>query len=268
MKRLSVFLSVICISLALIAARPIPSKSNAEFWAMRAEGQKVNIVACRVAGKGVLEAEKCQELIKPGTIVRVSKPDFTWQQFEISGLSHISDETPDQGTMYFNGEYKGEAQPAGSIRIMGASNDTYRDIACDWLHIKGFAASDLKIQRLIRTDLQGDGTDEVLINFENSEWNFFPPMGSEVYSVVLLRYIRGGEVVQEAVAHDMRQKLAEDPFQNLIVRYEMRNLADVDGDGVLDLLMQSSYYEGHSFYFLPVLGPNKGKALGGWFEGV
>jgi hypothetical protein len=93
-------------------------------------------------------------------------------------------------------------------------------------------------------DLDGDGEDEVLINATN----YFTEDGDVPldtaapgsYSVVLLRRVVAGKVQTELVAGDLYVKDESSP-SNL---FEIPGVFDLNGDGKLEVIVHSHYYEG------------------------
>jgi hypothetical protein len=92
-------------------------------------------------------------------------------------------------------------------------------------------------------DLDGNGTQEVIIEASNRDnLNNHGMHGSLQgdYSLVLLRYESKGKVVEYPLAFD-HPKTEEMNYENKLV-----SIADFDGDGTMEAVVTSNYYEGQS----------------------
>jgi hypothetical protein len=113
-----------------------------------------------------------------------------------------------------------------------------------FLESRGLRNPAVKIEQILRIDLDGDGEEEVLI----SATNYFSKDGSVPnassagsYSCVIERRVVKGEV---------RTRLIEGEFYpkaktfNAPSRYQVAAVLDVDGDGAMEVIVASNYYEG------------------------
>lgn len=100
----------------------------------------------------------------------------------------------------------------------------------------------INITQLIKVDFEGDGVDEVIIAAKNIS----PLTGylkNNDYSILLVRKLINNKVETFFIAKDII--VTDKPFEFLTpTTYEPKFLIDADGDGALELLMKSSYYEG------------------------
>ena len=129
-------------------------------------------------------------------------------------------------------------------QIADPTQQVYVDAVRDFLKERRMIDPKVKITRILRVDLDGDGEEEVLINATN----YFTkdgdvPMDTAApgsYSIVLLRRVVAGKVQTEFVAGELYVK-DESSASNL---YEIPAVLDLNGDGKLEVIVHSHYYEG------------------------
>lgn len=110
------------------------------------------------------------------------------------------------------------------------------------LSSQGIERPEVKLTQLLRVDLDGDGTDEVLssaTHYLASDVPSAPRAGD--YSVVTLRTVIGTKVQTQLVNGEVYGKADLNAAPNT---YEIAGLLDLNGDGSLEVLIRSSYYEG------------------------
>jgi FG-GAP repeat len=134
-------------------------------------------------------------------------------------------------------------------RIADTTQQVYVDAVRDFLKTKGIDQPKVKIDNIVRVDLDGDGEDEVLISATNyfSKNNSVPmrsPAGS--YSMVLLRRVVAGKVETELVQGEFHPKayVSSDSSFNAPNAYSVIAVLDLDGDGKMEVVVTSQYYEG------------------------
>jgi hypothetical protein len=138
------------------------------------------------------------------------------------------------------------------VQILDATQDVYVDAVRDFLETKGIDNPKVKIESSLRVDLDGDGEEEVLI----SATNYFqkdegPPMRSPAgsYSMVLLRRVVAGKVEAQLVEGEFYPKAYQngtddDASFNAPNAYKVIAVLDLDGDGKMEVVVASQYYEG------------------------
>ncbi len=138
--------------------------------------------------------------------------------------------------------------------IADATQSVYVEAVRDFLESRRIADPKVRITRILRVDLDGDGEEEVLI----SATNYFtedksdhsaapfpeapiesPQRGS--YSVVILRRVVAGKVQTQLVAGELYPKPEEPVAPNV---YQVAAVLDLNGDGKLEVIVHSFYYEG------------------------
>jgi hypothetical protein len=137
------------------------------------------------------------------------------------------------------------------VQSLDPTQRVYVDAVRDFLRTKGIEQPKVKIDNIVRVDLDGDGEEEVLISATNyfSKEDIVPmraPTGS--YSMVLLRRVVAGKVETQLVEGEFHPKAYvrnDDSFDAPNV-YRLIAVLDLDGDGKMEIVVNSSYYEGAS----------------------
>jgi hypothetical protein len=135
------------------------------------------------------------------------------------------------------------------VQILDATQQVYVDAARDFLKTKGIEQPKVKIDSILRIDLDGDGEEEVLISATNyfSKDERIPmrsPAGS--YSMVILRRVVAGKVETQLVEGEFYPKayVSHDASFNAPNVYKVIGVLDLDGDGRMEIVVRSDYYEG------------------------
>jgi hypothetical protein len=139
------------------------------------------------------------------------------------------------------------------LQVIDRTQQVYVDAVRDFLKTKGIDQPKVKIENILRIDLDGDGEEEVLI----SATNYFQkeegvPMRSPAgsYSMVLLRRLVAGKVETQLVDGEFHPKAYpakgtdDDASFDAPNAYELIGVLDLDGDGKMEVVVTSSYYEG------------------------
>jgi hypothetical protein len=130
------------------------------------------------------------------------------------------------------------------VRIQTAMPEAYREDVRRVLRERGLGATGVEFTRVLRVDLDGDGTDEVILNATNQRPNrlsFTPESGD--YSVVVVRRLVRGKVktiLVDAACYP-RGGLEANAAATVLT---VPAVLDANGDGVMEVLVRWQYYEG------------------------
>lgn len=132
---------------------------------------------------------------------------------------------------------------------------TYAGFAAEMLAGRGLEVSNPVIKQVIRTDLEGDGINEVLVVAEEVTTGLLLEEGD--YSIAFMRKIVDGEV-QTALLGDTVVFGEEDRFAGA---HSVGGAADLNGDGRMEIITNSAFFEGFNVavweYVNDDLGPVK-----------
>lgn len=145
-----------------------------------------------------------------------------------------------------------------TVTALDVRNPTYVGVVRDYLEEAGLPNADVQIKRLLRVDLEGDKQDEVIIvarKFAERDDPLYPPVNDQKgdYSVVLVRKIVRGTLTTIDLGTDVTQ---DDPDPNstepphIANQYDLPLVMDLNGDGRMELVEWSAYYEGYGLSVL------------------
>lgn len=115
---------------------------------------------------------------------------------------------------------------------------TYAGFASELLASRGLEVANPVIKQVIRTDLEGDGVNEVLVVAEDVTSGLLLEEGD--YSIAFMRKVVDGEV-QTAVLGDTVVFGEEDRFAGA---HSFGGAADLNGDGSMEIITNSAFFEG------------------------
>lgn len=131
-----------------------------------------------------------------------------------------------------------------SPRAINPHDATYVRIVGDILRQKGITRPEVKITDAYKIDLDGDGTEEVVIAANRTSTS----PGN--YSLILLRKVFGGAAKNIFLSEIYYPKEAStSQIENHITA-----IADLNGDGNLEIVVHHSYYEGSGSYVIELEG--------------
>jgi hypothetical protein len=121
------------------------------------------------------------------------------------------------------------------------TNPTYQKIVADFLQTKGISKTRIKITQAFRVDLDGDAAEEVLIAANYYKRGVGEQQSAGDYSFALLRKIIGGKPQNVLIDGEFFTRQGEYDPPNL---REISPIADLNGDGKMEIVLDVSYYEG------------------------
>lgn len=129
-------------------------------------------------------------------------------------------------------------------RKADTTQEAYVNAAREFIESQGIRKPVVKITQLLRVDIDGDGEDEVLLSathYPKRDGGMGTSASAGNYSFVLLRRVVNGNVQTQLIEGEFYP--AAKVF-NAPNRYGVSGLLDLDGDGKLEVIVESQYYEG------------------------
>lgn len=142
------------------------------------------------------------------------------------------------------------------VKEISKTDSTYLKIVGDFVRSRGIAKPTAKISQAFRIDLDGDGTEEVLLAATNYKSGIMARTYPGDYSFMLLRKIVGGKAQNILIGGEFYPKAIEFTAPN---EYTIQAIADLNGDGKMEFVMHAAYYEGagSEIYEVSVAKPKK-----------
>ena len=150
---------------------------------------------------------------------------------------------PKQGEIAVAGNWK--TQPR-TPQMLSNNSPVYRKIVADIL-TKHKIKPNVKITKMVRVDLEGDGEAEVLISATNHKGNEGQPNSissrslKNEYSILFLRKVVGGKVQTQMLSEEYFTKDMEFNAPDI---FTMAGVWDLNGDGKMEIVTRGRYYEG------------------------
>ncbi len=128
-------------------------------------------------------------------------------------------------------------------RLLTENLQPYEEAAAEILKSKGIAAPQVKLTQVIEVDLDGDGVKEVLVCARRFTMGHLSDVLSDGdYSMLFLQK-RAGEKVGNILIEGQFQTVSR-PEPGLALIWRVVGLVDADGDGVMEIMANYTYYEG------------------------
>ena len=134
-------------------------------------------------------------------------------------------------------------------RVMSTNDPVYRRLVASILRRQGFVRPKVNITQVIRVDLDGDGTEEVLLSATHLAGGLGgADRGMAIhaepgdYSFVLLRRIVKGRVHDIPLVEEFFPRRRSEPWTPN--QHKVAAVLDLNGDGRMEIVLHSAYYEG------------------------
>jgi len=144
-------------------------------------------------------------------------------------------------------------QPRAS-KAIDLNNAEYKKIVTNFLRTKRITQPNLlKLKQAVRVDLDGDGTEEVIltasriVEYEDRKKN----VKYDEYSVVLIRKIVG-KVTQNILLDG--NFYPKNPYEYDSYNYTVSSIADLNGDGKMEIVLHAQFYEGSATQVYEMVG--------------
>jgi len=140
-------------------------------------------------------------------------------------------------------------------KAINLKDKTYLQVVSGILRMNGLARATAIIEQAVKVDIDGDGTDEVILTASSYGGKIQPSAKVNDYSLVVLRKIVGGKVKNIIIAEEYVKKNIDFGAPS---RFEVSAIADLNGDGKMEIVLFGEYYEGSGASVYEISG---GKAL-------
>ena len=140
------------------------------------------------------------------------------------------------------------------VESLNLESEIYKGFASEVLADLEIIDPDPNLITLIRTDLEGDGIDEVIIGAERISGSLISPSPGD-YSILFMRKIVGGDVTQQLIAGDV---YVGEMSYGMLSSYRLIAVADLNGDNRMEVTAQYGYYEGSSTHVLEYINDIEG----------
>ena len=137
-------------------------------------------------------------------------------------------------------------------------NGTYSAVAAGLLAERGLTVPNPLIKQVFRFDLEGDGVNEVLVVAEDVPEDLLAEVGD--YSIVFLQKVVGGDIATSVIGESVVLEPAEGetPF---VLSFMVAAIADLNGDGRMEIVLDSAYYEGGAIHVFEYVNDDIGALL-------
>ncbi len=126
-------------------------------------------------------------------------------------------------------------------KLIAVTDKSYVKIAADFLKTKGIARTKIKLSQIVQIDLEGDGKYEIIIAGNYYKKGMGEEQNAGDYSFALLRKTVNGKPQNILLGGDFFTKRGEYDPPN---EREIAAIADLNGDGKMEIVLETFYYEG------------------------
>ncbi len=129
-----------------------------------------------------------------------------------------------------------------TLIVLNNDDEKYTRVLASFLERQKLKDAPIKIHQLIRTDLDGDGKFEVIINAINTARDL-DRKGE--YSIVLVVREVDGKAEIETIQNEVT--LEDSDFPAVLWENTIAAIADIDGDGKMEIIMYGQFYHGQGW---------------------
>jgi hypothetical protein len=126
-------------------------------------------------------------------------------------------------------------------KLLNTDDKVYQEATAAILRQKGIARPQVHITQVIRVDIDGDGREEVLVSATYYADGLSSHARPGDYSVIFLRQVVKGKVVTSLLEGDFFPKGVDFGAPG---EHRVGALLDLNGDGVMEIILFGRYYEG------------------------
>jgi hypothetical protein len=145
-----------------------------------------------------------------------------------------------------------------SVELLASPPDVYSGIVATLLANRGIVDPDPNLVQVIRTDLEGDGVDEILIAAERNATGSLNPAAAGDYSILLLRKIVQGDVQTAIMSFFSIDPPVVEGSIIALDTLRFTAVADFNDDGKMEIAFTSQYYEGSSTHLVEYVNDDLG----------
>ncbi len=146
---------------------------------------------------------------------------------------------PQSATIAFGGDWNPMPR---EVKSQSTGQAVYQEVVAAFLKSKGITNPRINLAQVIRVDLEGDGTEEVILSASTFKEGRVPPDSKAGdYSVVLMRKVIAGkaETITLFAEYYPRAKQFNAPNWGMVSA-----ILDLNGDGRMEIIFHGQYYEG------------------------
>ena len=145
-----------------------------------------------------------------------------------------------------------------TAKSLNLKNAVYMKAAAAVLKSKAINARSISLRQAFVIDLEGDGQDEIVLSATSYPGDIAPKAKKGDYSFVLLRKIVGGKAENIVLNGDFVTKNIEFGAPH---KFEISSIADLNGDGRMEIVVFGQYYEGAFAEVYEINGNKPAKVL-------
>jgi uncharacterized protein YwbE len=132
---------------------------------------------------------------------------------------------------------------------LSTAETVYREAVAAILKRNGIRSPKIKIGKVLRVDLDGNGVDEVVVSAthyaeKTEERGITPNPLAGDYSLVFIRKLTRGRVRTIIVEAEYHPKAGRQESEGPPNEFDVQAIVDVNGDGRMEIIVRGGYYEG------------------------